>query len=180
MESGIPNNTSIGMMIRNDSSVTTTNESIATSTITTESIFNDGALTTYEKKRKLNEIYSNGQWKEEDEHEIYKVKKIVRTNIFKYVKFCKGEGNINIDKNRKHKMKQLVLGIAHDKADLTKRTGYEYEVMKQCGKDDRRMSLTERAMWWKTYNTYVISEIRKQRGAINFRIRKNICEGKMD
>ena len=63
---------------------------------------------------------------------------------------------------------------------VTLNQGYEYEVMKQCGKDDRRMSLTERAMWWKTYNTYVISEIRKQRGAINFRIRKNICEGKMD
>ena len=82
---------------------------------------------------------------------------------------------LNVDTNRKHKMKQLLLGNTHNKADLTKHTGYEYETMKRCGKDDRCISLTEQSMWWKTYNTYMMSEIRKQHGAINFCIRKNIC-----
>lgn len=179
MESVIRNSNNDDLSCSYRGSISNSNESIVESTVTTESIIDDGALNEVEKKRKISEIYNNGLWKEEDDHEIHKVKKVVRHNIFKYVKFCKGEGNSKVDNNRKKKTKNNVLGVAHDKADLTKRVGYEYEVMKLCGKDDRHKSLTERAMWWKTYNIYVVAEIRKQRGTVNYKIRKNFSEGKI-
>ena len=62
------------------------------STVTNDTFLQESGLTDEAKKRKLEEIYSNGRFQEEDENEILKVQQVVRQHIFKHVKFCKGEG----------------------------------------------------------------------------------------
>ena len=64
----------------------------------------DEELTTEQKKRKFEQVYSGRRWQEEDKYEVQKVKQIVRNNIFKHVKFVKGEGskNTNNDLGRKN------------------------------------------------------------------------------
>ena len=64
----------------------------AASTVTNDSIINESVLSPDMKKRKLEEIYSNGRFQEEDEYEVLKVQKVVRQHIFKHLKFYKGEG----------------------------------------------------------------------------------------
>ena len=55
----------------------------------------DEELTTEQKKRKFEQVYSGRRWQEEDKYEAHKVKQIVRNNIFKLEKFVKGEGYKN-------------------------------------------------------------------------------------
>ena len=62
------------------------------STVTNDTFLQESGLTNEQKKRKLEEIYSNGRFQEEDEYEILKVRQDIRQHIFKHVKFCKGEG----------------------------------------------------------------------------------------
>ena len=123
-------------------------------------------LTTEEKKRKLAEVYSSRRWQEEDKYEVQKVKQIVRNNIFKHVKFVKGEGVQNVNSNVERQNRKCTIkeyGKCHEKADLTKQSGYEYNVMKLAGINEKNCSLTERALYWKSYNTYVRVEIRQMR-----------------
>ena len=59
------------------------------------------------------------------------------THIFKYVKFCKGEGNSSRPNPfEKKKAKIQLYGKSYEKEDLTKRIGYEYNVMKLVGYDE--------------------------------------------
>ena len=53
------------------------------SIVTTEPLLNENALSTEEKKRKIQEVYYGRSYKEEDKYEVQKVRKIVRKNIFK-------------------------------------------------------------------------------------------------
>ena len=46
------------------------------------------------KKRKAEATYLSGQWQDEDEYEITKLRQVVRNHIFKHLKFVKGEGSI--------------------------------------------------------------------------------------
>ena len=64
----------------------------------------DEQLTIEQKKRKFEQVYSGCRWQEEDKYEVQKVKQIVRNNIFKHVKFVKGEGykNTTNDVGRKN------------------------------------------------------------------------------
>lgn len=137
-------------------------------------------LTTEEKKRKLDEVYSSRRWQEEDKYEVQKVKQIVRNNIFKHVKFVKGEGVQNVNSNVERQNRKCTIkeyGKCHEKADLTKQSGYEYNVMKLAGINEKNCSLTERALYWKTYNTYVRDEIRQMRGRMSASIKHSINQG---
>ena len=40
-----------------------------------------------------------------------------------------------------------------------------------------KKSLTQRALWWKTYNIYVLQEIRQVRSSKNFSLKKSCIEG---
>ena len=61
-------------------------------TVTNDTFCEEPFLTDEQQKRKVEEVYSDGRFKYEDEYEIMKVWKVIRTHIFKQVKFCKGEG----------------------------------------------------------------------------------------
>ena len=52
-----------------------------------------------DKKRKTEQIYLSGQWKDEDEYEITKLRQVIRNHIFKHLKFVKGEGTKPHSKN---------------------------------------------------------------------------------
>ena len=142
---------------RNDrNNVPSDNSTITDGTVNSRDT--DEQLTTEQKKRKFEQIYSSCRWQEEDQYEVQKVKQIVRNNIFKHVKFVKGEGYKNITsdaerKNGKGNMKEY--GKCHKWADLTKLTGYKYNVMKLAGITEMNSSITDRALYWKTYNAYV-------------------------
>ena len=139
-----------------------------------------------EKKRKLEKLYAisniNDQL-EEDEYEVANIRKVVRNDIFPMVKFCKGEGNTQRtvqpgpSRNGKRLKKLLEVGKTHEFADLTKKSGFEYQVLKLCGMDESQKTLTQRANWWKKYSPYVKMEIRQQRGNIQYWIRKNMNDG---
>ena len=67
--------------------------------ITTDSVVQDNALSTEEKKRKLRQLYYGTHFQDEDKYEVQKVRRIVRESVFKKVKFCRGEGSSGSDKN---------------------------------------------------------------------------------
>ena len=155
--------------------------------ITDDTYIREIDMTTEQKKRKLEQIYATKKkdaYLEEDEFEIQKVRKQVRENIFPKVKFCKGEGNTQkiIQSNNKRngrKFKKMdELGKSHENADLTCKTGFEYKLLDLCGMEEGKKSLTQRANWWKLYAYYVKTEIRQQRGNIQYMIRKTLTEGK--
>ena len=52
--------------------------------------------------------------------------------------------------------KILLYGKCHEKVDLSKRIGYEYNIMKLVEYDENTRSLLDRAFWWKSYNEHVI------------------------
>ena len=141
----------------------------------------DQNLTIEQKKRKFDEVYSSRRWQEEDKYEVQKVKQIVRNNIFKHRKFVKGEGvKIVNRKIERHNDKSIIkeYGKCHEKADLTKLSGYEYNLMKLAGVTEKNSSITERALYWKTYNAYVRDEIRQMRGRVSASIKNSINQGK--
>jgi len=140
----------------------------------------DEQLTTEQKKRKFEQVYASRRWQEEDKYEVQKVKQIVRNNIFKHVKFVKGEGYKNITneverKNGKGSIKEY--GKCHEWADLTKLTGYECNVMKLAGVTEMNSSITDRALYWKTYNEYVRDEIRQMRGRMSGSVKQSVNQG---
>ena len=117
----------------------------------------DDDLSLEEKKRKIEDLYNDGTWLASDKYEIQKIQNVVRKLIFKKIKFCKGEGvSMSGARGNKRKSTDYTLGKTHERADLTEKKGYVYEVMRECGMDEESKSLTERAMWWKTYNELVI------------------------
>ena len=154
--------------------------------ITDDSQLQEIDMSAEEKKRKLEKLYAisniNDQL-EEDEYEVANIRKVVRNDIFPMVKFCKGEGNTQRtvqpgpSRNGKRLKKLLEVGKTHEFADLTKKSGFEYQVLKLCGMDESQKTLTQRANWWKKYSPYVKMEIRQQRGNIQYWIRKNMNDG---
>ena len=68
----------------------------------------DNSLSLDGKKRKSEAIYLSGQWKDEDEYEITKLRQVVCNHIFKHLKFVKGEGTIPCAKrDRKSNKKNI-------------------------------------------------------------------------
>ena len=51
--------------------------------------------------------------------------------------------------------------------------------MKMVGYDELNKSITERALWWKSYKGHVIDEIRQLRGRVSGGIKASINEGKI-
>ena len=92
----------------------------------------------------------------------------------------KGEGVKPKMKNdyRGKRTKVMIFGKSYERSDLTKRTGYEYYIMKLVGIHDENISLAKRALWWKTYHTFVHQEIRQLRGRMNSGMKKCLTEGK--
>ena len=72
------------------------NESNVVSGITNDPSISgtNNSLSVNEKKRKAEATYLSGQWQDEDEYEITKLRQVVRNHIFKHLKFVKGEGSI--------------------------------------------------------------------------------------
>ena len=56
-------------------------------------------------------------------------------------------------------------------------TGYECQILRMIGLSEENTSVTRRALWWKTYNTYVHQEIRQLRGRMNAGIKTAISQG---
>ena len=160
----------------------TENGSSIVSNITDEQIsIADESLSIIEKKRRLEDVYNSGQWKDEDEYEIAKIRQVIRNHIFKQVKFVKGEGAKQNTKSGKKlkKVKVLELGKCHEKPDLSKQNGYECEIMRLVGMHENNSTITTRALWWKTYNSYVHHEIRQLRGRMNAGMKTSIRQGKL-
>ena len=135
------------MTLYDKDEVTMTGASI----ITNDTFMEENGLSDKEKRKRIDSVYSNGRWMEEDDYEVIRVRKIVRSHIFSKVKFCKGEGKTSVNNFDKKTAKIIKFGISHEKTDLRKKTGYAYAVMKMVGYDELNKSITERALWWKSY-----------------------------
>ena len=167
----------VGRMVDGSQSTMPT---LANSSLTNDTFIDESGLNNDQKKRKMEDIYSSGRWKEVDEYEVMKVRKVIRNHIFKHVKFCKGEGlKVSSNQMEKKSAKLLLFGKSHEKADLTKRHGYEYNIMKLSGYDEDNRSITDRTLWWKTYNDHVIEEIQQIRGRMSAGIKASCTQGKL-
>ena len=92
---------------------------------------------------------------------MLKVKRVIISNIFKHIHLCKGEGvkaasNIFQQKNKK----LIESDKSHNKVDLSKSIGYQYNIMKLSGYDEENMSFMDRTLWWETYKNHAIEKIR--------------------
>ena len=106
---------------------------------------------------------------------------VIHNHIFRHVKFVKGEGAAPAHKKdiKSRRLKTLVYGKCNERPDLTRLSGYECEILKLVGLGGEDTSTVRRALWWKTYNTYVHQEIRQLRGRINAGIKSSISEGEI-
>ena len=90
-------------------------------------------------------MHSDGRFKYEDEYEIIKVRKAIRTHVFKHVKFYKGEGNKSpANSFEKKNAKILQYSKCHEKANLSKRVECDYNIIKLVGFDENTRSLIDR------------------------------------
>ena len=64
------------------------------------------------------------------------------------------------------------MGKSHEKANLSKSIGYQYNIMKLSVYDEENVSLRDRALWWKTYHDHYLDEIRQLRGKIHTGVKK--------
>ena len=63
--------------------------------------------------------------------------------------------------NVEWKNKKIIeLVKSHEKADLSKPIGYQYNILKFSGYDEENKSLTDRALWQKTYQDHSLDKIR--------------------
>ena len=144
-----------------------------------ESTNSETGLSLDDKKRKIDAIFLSQQWNDEDEYEITKIRQVIRNHIFKHVKFVKGEGSVPTQKKdtKTRQLKNLMFGKCHERPDLTRQSGYECQILKMVGLDEHDTTLVRRALWWKTYNSYIHQEIRQLRGRMNAGIKTSIAEG---
>ena len=169
-----------GLMAEDNSEVSTLELTSERSSATQDDVrrLQDNNLSDELKKRKIEHIYNNGSWISQDEYEISKIRKVVRRYVFKYTKFCIGEGQSSKkDLTPKQKAKNKMLGNTHEMADLTIKNNYISECMKECGMGECEKSLTVRTVWWKTYSNIVLHETRLLRGRMNYNMRKLIFDG---
>ena len=168
-------------MISSTIHTTRENESHVVSGITNDDSISDtvNSLSKDAKKRKAEAVYLSGQWQDEDEYEINKLRQVIRNHVFKHLKFVKGEGTIPCaKKDRKAKKKQqLLFGMCHERPDLTKLDGYECTILRLVGMNENSTSITAQALWWKTYNGFVHQEIRQMRGRMNNAMKVAITQG---
>ena len=86
-------------------------------------------------------------FKNEDKYEIMKVQKIIRTHIFKRVKFWKGKGTKSRGNHFEKKNAKIRLyAKSNEKADLSRRIGYAYNIMRLVGYNENTRSLTDRVL----------------------------------
>lgn len=156
-----------------------TENSVVSGITNEESTNSENGLSLDDKKRKIDAIFLSQQWNDEDEYEITKIRQVIRNHIFKHVKFVKGEGSVPTHKkdNKSRQLKNLMFGKCHERPDLTRQSGYECQILKMVGLDEHDTSLVRRALWWKTYNSYIHQEIRQLRGRMNAGIKTSIAEG---
>ena len=156
-----------------------TENSVVSGITNEESTNSENGLSLDDKKRKIDAIFLSQQWNDEDEYEITKIRQVIRNHIFKHVKFVKGEGSVPTHKKdtKSRQLKNLMFGKCHERPDLTRQSGYECQILKMVGLDEHDTSLVRRALWWKTYNSYIHQEIRQLRGRMNAGIKTSIAEG---
>lgn len=149
---------------------------------TTRAVNPDVRLTEDEKLQLLEKTYLSEQWTPSDDHEIDKLKKVIRKHIFKHLKFVKGEGTApdtkKTDKGQRQRTPVFAIGKCHERPDLRKKTGYEVKILSEVGKDERTSTIVSRALWWKTYQSHVYNEIRQLRGRVNNNLKQCLITGK--
>ena len=142
----------------------------------------DVRLTEDQKLQLLEKTYLSEQWTPSDDHEIDKLKKVIRKHIFKNLKFVKGEGTAHDTKKTVKGQRQrtpvYAIGKCHERPDLRKKTGYEVKILNEVGKDERTSTIVSRALWWKTYQSHVYNEIRQLRGRVNNNVKQCLITGK--
>ena len=152
----------------------------------TRAVNPDARLTEDEKSQYLEKAYLSEQWIPADDHEIDKVRKVIRRHIFKELKFVKGEGTLTDtkktdkgkNKNKRQRPPVYAIGKCHERPDLRKKTGYEVRILNEVGKDERNSTIVSRALWWKTYQSHVHNEIRQLRGRVNNNVKQCLISGK--
>ena len=75
------------MIVSGESDFTGNNGSVVSNITHDDSVEADNALSLNDKKRNIENVYTSGQWKDEDEYEITKIRQVVRNHIFKHVKW---------------------------------------------------------------------------------------------
>ena len=149
---------------------------------TTRAVNQDVRLTEDQKLQLLEKTYLSEQWTPTDDHEIDKLKKVIRKHIFKHLKFVKGEGtahdNKKTVKGKRQRTPVYAIGKCHERPDLRKKTGYEVKILSEVGKDERTSTIVSRALWWKTYQSHVYNEIRQLRGRVNNNVKQCLITGK--
>ena len=70
---------------------------------TTRAVNPDVRLTEDQKLQLLEKTYLSEQWIPSDDHEIDKLKNVIRKHIFKHLKFFKGEDTAYDQENRQRK-----------------------------------------------------------------------------
>ena len=100
-----------------------TEVSVVSGITSEESTNTDNGLSINKKKRKIDAIFLNQQWNDEDKYKITKIRQVIQNHI--YVKFVKGEGSVPTQKkdNKSRQLKNLMFGKCHKRPDLTKLSG---------------------------------------------------------
>ena len=112
----------------------------------------------------LHDIYeNNSNFLQRNKDKEREIRVVVRNYIWSNTKFVKGEG-INRSALMGGKRRKLMpeFGNSHERPDLTQKNGgYQCMVLDKCGLE--KSSLEDRALFWKSYEDVVKSEIQVKR-----------------
>ncbi len=128
----------------------------------------------------LYDIYeSNSNYLQRTKDKEREIRIVVRNYIWSNTKFVKGEG-VNQSALMGGKRRKLMpeFGNSHERPDLTEwNGGYQSMILKKCGFENS--TLEERALFWKSYEDVVKSEMQVKRSTAVKITKTTLMESKL-
>lgn len=148
-----------------------------TDTITTRS--EDRRKEAREEMMEVYRLFTPKQLYDRNESEERDIKTLIRTKLFREVKFVNNEGGSRFLKREREKLMINKIGLSHYRPDFTNLSSYAYHLAKMRGKFEGNTAVDYKSLakWWIVYRGVVTSEIRQCRSTVNAKIRKSFFEG---
>ena len=134
-----------------------------------------------EEQSKILDVYENSAVMSRNNDVVREVRIAVRNYVWGSTKFVKGEGSMKRGQLIGNKRIKLApeFGNSHERPDFTtQKPGYQTKILQHCNYGVNQKNSVERALFWKTYEDVVKSEIQLKRSAAGRQIKMTLQDGK--
>ena len=133
-----------------------------------------------EQQSNILDVYENSVLMSRNNDVVREVRIAVRNYVWGSTKFVKGEGSMKRGQLIGNKRIKLApeFGNSHERPDFTtQKPGYQTKILQHCNYGVNQRSSVERALFWKTYEDVVKSEIQLKRSAAGRQIKMTLQDG---